>query len=146
MPKFGSKKKYLSLRINVHDFSSQQKKIYSPQILHWMSKISDPKLLPKCSEMYFVSFKWWSFIWPGISSFTLYFNFQVIYDVFSKWHGIDLHGKSVKGFSIRNIIPSFFSLLCAIESMYHTLEMKSTDRLRALFLQGINVITNKKIL
>lgn len=53
--------------------------------------------------------------WLGTASLTLCFDFQAIYDVFNKWHGIDLWGGNRKGFSITNTIPPPFFLLCVIE-------------------------------
>ena len=38
----------------------------------------------------------------------------------------------------------FFFLLCSVESMQQSLEMKSKDSHGVLFLEGTQVITNKK--
>lgn len=51
----------------------------------------------------------------------------------------------MKDFSLLRIKSlDFFFLLCSIKSMQQPPEMKSRDSLRALFLEGTHVITNKK--
>lgn len=84
--------------------------------------------------------------WLGTSSFTLCFDFQAIYDVFNKWHGIDLWGGEIGKASLLRIqSPPFFPFMCH-RSIQQSLEMKSRDSHGALFLEGTNVITDKKVL